>query len=129
MERTHVIGWGFMIFGIFVLFTPISWTGISNSVAIINFVFPFMFGTLFLIGGFFISKKKILGVYFVWAGCILGPLNVAIDEILVVQGESVMDFVVGFNLILAILANFAFSDVLKPKPPIQQNMVHFSEED
>ena len=57
MERTHVIGWGFMIFGIFVLFTPISWTGISNSVAIINFVFPFMFGTLFLIGGFFILYR------------------------------------------------------------------------
>tara|TARA_B110000881_G_C18290798_1_gene372101 strand:+ start:127 stop:564 length:438 start_codon:yes stop_codon:yes gene_type:complete len=138
MERTQVIGWIFVAFGLLILFTSPPDAGYTyedasgntldntQTVLVIDFIFPLLYSVFFLIGGYFILKQKITGVYLTWIACTLMSLNEGISFTL--MGASISWFewnswYLVFPLALALLANFAFSDVLKPKPPIQQNMV------
>ena len=126
-------GLGFVIFGILVLLTAVIWAGeyeytdsegndieSTTTVEVIDFVFPMVFGMLFLIGGFFILKEQQIGVYLIWSGCFLVPVSEGISHILLGLNPptDVMLFGVVANLILAYLATIPFKQ--SKQPPINQ---------
>ena len=124
-DKFRNFGLGFVIFGIFILLTSVILAGdyeyadsednvieSTTTVEIIDFVFPVVFGALFLIGGFFILKEQEIGVYLIWVGCFLGPVNEGISPILLGLNPPVdtMLFTVVTNLILAYLATMPFRE-------------------
>ena len=132
-DKFRNYGLGFAIFGIFILLAAGILVGeyeyadfegndieSTTTVEIIDFILPMVFGSLFLIGGFFIQKEQQIGVYLIWVGCFLGPVNEGISPILLGLNPPVdtMLFTVVANLILAYLATMPFKE---PKQlPINQ---------
>jgi len=112
MEIHKFVPWMFIGLGVLVLFTGGAPTEHSyedssgnplspnNSVMIIDFVFPIVFGLFFLVGGHLMLKEKHIGLYIVWAGCLMPALNEGISSILMgsYDGEHI-NFVGAFILI------------------------------
>ena len=124
-DKFRNYGLGFVIFGIFILLVAGILVGeyeyadsegndieSTTTVEIIDFILPMVFGALFTIGGFFILKEQQIGVYLIWVGCFLGPVNEGISPILLGLNPPVdtMLFTVVTNLILAYLATIPFKE-------------------
>ncbi len=124
-QRFKYFGGGFVIWGTFVLLTSVGFSGgdgygysdsngnldSTTTVKIIDFVLPLIFGSLFAIGGFFILKEQMIGVYLIWTGCILGPINEGVSRILLGASFDSFDmvFILIFNLFLAYIAVVPFN--------------------
>ena len=126
MQRHQIVPWLFVGLGLILLFfasvpTEYSYEDSSgnsldpsNSVLIIDFVFPIVCAHLFLVGGYFMLRKKYTGVYLIWVGCITPALNEGISSILMGTYSSIPDseFVGSYILIplgFAVLAEYSFN--------------------